>query len=118
MVVDDEQLWAAVAEPSRRRVLDVILAHGEATPTMLARELPFTRQAVSKHLVVLDRAGLVEARRRGREVLYIVEPARLAAAAQAMTRVASQWDLRLKAIKRIAEAAHNQTRMQRSPNED
>lgn len=103
---EDDQLWAAVAEPSRRRVLDALLAHGEATPTMLSAELPFTRQAVAKHLAVLARAGLVESRRRGREVRYSVGTERLAAAADAMTRVAARWDRRLEAIKRIAEAVH------------
>ena len=100
---EDEKLWAAVGEPSRRRVLDVLLARGEATPTALAAELPLSRQAVAKHLAVLDRVGLVEGRRHGREVRYVVRPERLATAAQAMTQVASEWDRRLQAIKRIAE---------------
>ena len=76
---------------------------------MLARDLPFTRQAVAKHLAVLDRAGLVEGRRRGREVRYVVDPDRLAAATQAMARAAARWDARLAAIKRIAEAVHQDT---------
>jgi ArsR family transcriptional regulator, cadmium/lead-responsive transcriptional repressor len=101
----DEELWAAVAEPSRRQLLDVLLARGESTPTALAAELPVTRQAVSKHLAVLERAGLVEGRRQGREVRYAVRPERLDAAAQAMAQVAAQWDGRLQAIKRLAEAA-------------
>jgi DNA-binding transcriptional ArsR family regulator len=105
---EDEQLWAAVGEPSRRRVLDVLLALGEATPTTLAAELPFSRQAVAKHLAVLERAGLVEGRRQGREVRYVVASDRLAVAAEAMTRVATQWDQRLAAIKRIAEAVHRE----------
>jgi len=99
----DDQLWAAVAEPGRRRLLDVLVVRGEATPTMLAKELPFTRQAVSKHLVVLVEAGLVDARRQGREVRYKVRPARLEAAAQALNAAASRWDRRLVAIKRLAE---------------
>ena len=104
----DEELWAAVAEPSRRLLLDLLLARGEATPTMLAAELPFTRQAVAKHLAVLTRAGLVEGRREGREVRYAVRAERLDAAAQAMADVAAQWDRRVQAIKRLAEAAHRE----------
>jgi ArsR family transcriptional regulator, cadmium/lead-responsive transcriptional repressor len=99
----DDELWAAVADPSRRRLLDVLLAHGEATPTVLAAELPFTRQAVTKHLAVLDRAGLVLSRRQGREVRYTVCPERLDAASDAMAAVAARWDRRLRAIKQIAE---------------
>jgi DNA-binding transcriptional ArsR family regulator len=100
-----DELWSAIAEPTRRRVLDVLLDHGEATATAVAGELPVTRQAVTKHLVVLDRAGLVEGRREGREVRYSVRPQRLAAATRSMAQVAAEWDERLSAIKRIAEAA-------------
>jgi len=102
----DEQLWAAVAEPGRRRLLDVLVAHGEATPTTLAKELPFTRQAVSKHLAVLLDAGVVVQRREGREVLYSVQPERLETAARAMSAAAARWNARLTAIKRISEKAH------------
>lgn len=101
---DDEQLWEAVADPSRRKVLDLILARGQATPTALAAELPFTRQAVAKHLAVLVRAGLVEPHRQGREVRYSIRVERLDAAARAMAAAASHWDRRLNAIKRLAEA--------------
>jgi ArsR family transcriptional regulator, cadmium/lead-responsive transcriptional repressor len=109
----DDELWEAVAEPSRRRVLDLLLAHGEATPTMLAAGLPFTRQAVAKHLAVLTRAGLVEGHRHGREIRYSGRPEQVSAAARAMAeaaaqmaRAAAQWDRRLEAIKRLAEAQH------------
>ena len=109
----DDELWEAVAEPSRRRVLDLLLAHGEATPTMLAAGLPFTRQAVAKHLAVLTRAGLVEGHRHGREIRYSARPEQVSAAARAMAeaaaqmaRAAAQWDRRLEAIKRLAEAQH------------
>lgn len=102
---DVDDLWAAVADPTRRRLLDALLAQGDATATTLARELPVTRQAVAKHLAVLDRAGLVEGGRQGREVRYAVRPERLDLAARSLARVASQWDQRLLAIKRIAESA-------------
>jgi ArsR family transcriptional regulator, cadmium/lead-responsive transcriptional repressor len=104
--VGDEKLWAAVAEPGRRQLLDVLIAHGEATPTTLAKELPFTRQAVSKHLAVLLDAGVVAQRRAGREVRYTVQPERLEAAAQAMTAAAERWNARLRMIRNLAEAAH------------
>lgn len=105
---DDEQLWLAVGEPSRRRLLDVLLARGEATATTLAGEVPFTRQAVAKHLAVLERSGLVEGRRHGREVRYSVRPERLDAAARAMADVAAQWEGRLRAIKQLAESIHRE----------
>src|SRR5215467_8345276 len=106
--ISDDALLEAVADSSRRRVLDLILAYGEVTPTALAAELPFTRQAVAKHLAVLDRAGLVEGRRHGREVRYAVRAERLDQATREMARVASSWDRRLQAIKEIAETVHRE----------
>jgi DNA-binding transcriptional ArsR family regulator len=102
----DDQLWSAVAEPSRRRVLDLLIEHGDVSASWLAEQVPITRQAVSKHLIILELAGLVSRRRQGREVLYQVEVARIDQAARAMTDVAAQWDRRLDRVKRLAEAAH------------
>ena len=103
--VDAEALLEAVSDTSRRRVLDLLLTNGDVTPTALAAELPFTRQAVAKHLAVLDRAGLVKSRRQGREVRYSIRPEHLDEAVKAMARVAARWEARLDAIKRIAESA-------------
>ena len=102
---DADELWAAVADPTRRRLLDALLAQGDATATTLARDLPVTRQAVAKHLIVLERAGLVDARRLGREVRYTVRPERLDEAMEGLAQVVAEWDERLGAIKRLAEAA-------------
>ena len=107
--VVDEQLLETVADTSRRRVLELILAHTEATATELAAELPFTRQAVAKHLAVLDRAGLVKGRRHGREVRYSVRPEQIDVASRAMAKLAARWDARLEAIKKMAEAAARAT---------
>jgi DNA-binding transcriptional ArsR family regulator len=112
--VKEAALVEAVADSSRRRVLDLILTHGDMTPTELAAELPFTRQAVAKHLAVLDRAGLVESRRSGREVRYSVRPDHLDVAARAMAKVAARWDARLDAIKRAAESASRATQSQKN----
>jgi DNA-binding transcriptional ArsR family regulator len=100
-----DELWSAVADPTRRRLLDVLLARGEATATALADEVPISRQAVAKHLAVLDRAGLVEGSRHGREVRYAIRPERLDDARRRMAQVAAEWGDRLEAIKRIAEAS-------------
>ena len=52
---------------------------------------------------MLDRAGLVESRRAGREVRYTVRPERLTATARQLSAIAGEWDARLAAIKRLAE---------------
>jgi DNA-binding transcriptional ArsR family regulator len=112
-----DELWSAVADPTRRRVLDVLLDRGEATATDVAGELPVTRQAVAKHLAVLDRAGLVEGKRRGREVRYAIRPQRLDTATRSITEVAAEWDARLAAIKRLAESAAREQRRDRRTRE-
>jgi ArsR family transcriptional regulator, cadmium/lead-responsive transcriptional repressor len=104
----DDQLWSAIAEPSRRRVLDLLVRREEASASWLAGQVPFSRQAVSKHLAVLERAGLIGRRKQGREVLYQVDAHRLDQATRAMAELARQWDRRLDSIKRLAEAAHAQ----------
>ncbi len=105
----DDELWSAIADPSRRRVLDLLVSNDEVSASWLAGHVPFSRQAVSKHLAVLEQAGLVSRRKQGREVLYQVE-ARLDQASRAMADLAAQWDQRLGTIKRLAEAAHAQAR--------
>ena len=102
----DDELWSAIADPSRRRVLDLVVSNGEVSASWLAGRVPFSRQAVSKHLVVLEQAGLITRRKQGREVLYMVEADRLDQATAAMADLAAQWDRRLAMIKRLAEAAH------------
>ena len=69
----------------------------------------------SKHLVVLERAGLISRRKHGREVLYQVEADRLDQATRAMAELAAQWDRRLDVIKRLAEAAHAEAKKNQGP---
>ncbi|MFD8533584.1 ArsR/SmtB family transcription factor [Streptosporangium canum] len=98
----------ALADPTRRQLLDLLAARGEATATMLAERLPISRQAVVKHLAVLDAAGLVSGSRVGREVRYAVTPAALDTTARWMSALAADWDRRLATIKRLAEAAERE----------
>ncbi|UYM05094.1 ArsR/SmtB family transcription factor [Solicola gregarius] len=109
--VDD--VLTALADPTRRRLLDLLAEAGEATSTTLAAGMPISRQAVVKHLGVLDAAGLVTGERVGREVRYTVRPAALDATARWMASRAAAWDRRLARIKGIAEAAEVGSREQR-----
>lgn len=108
-VVDDD-LWSAIGDPTRRRMLDLLLTDGEGTATTLSEQLPVTRQAVAKHLGVLDRVGLVHATPVGRERLYRVDEAQLARAVAQLNGVGATWDARLQRIKRIAEAIQRNSR--------
>jgi len=100
----DDELWSAIGDPTRRRMLDLIVAEGFGTATGLSEHLPVTRQAVAKHLAVLDRAGLVTAAASGREKQYRVDEAQFARAVAQLSAVGATWDARLQRIKRIAEA--------------
>ncbi|MER6346279.1 ArsR/SmtB family transcription factor [Streptomyces sp. NPDC001595] len=100
----DDELWSAVGDPIRRRMLDLLLAGNGGTATTLSEHLPVTRQAVAKHLGVLDRVGLVHATPSGRERRYEVDETQLARAVAQLSSVGAAWDARLHRIKRIAEA--------------
>ena len=105
-----DQVWTAVGDPNRRRLLDLLLDTGESTPTKLASQLPLTRQAVSKHLAVLERAGLVNSAPEGRQTTYRVVTTELDQAARSIAEVASHWDRRLRRIKALAEAIESANR--------
>ncbi|MCZ4124624.1 ArsR/SmtB family transcription factor [Streptomyces sp. H39-S7] len=106
----DDELWSAIGDPVRRRLLDLLLAEGVGTPTSLSDHLPISRQAVTKHLGVLDRAGLVHATPMGRERRYEVDEAQLTRAVRQLDAVGRTWDARLNRIKRIAEEMQRQSR--------
>ena len=103
-VAVNDDLWSAIGDPTRRRMLDLLLAVGDGTATTLSDQLPVTRQAVAKHLGVLDRVGLVHVAAAGREMRYRVDDAQLAHAVEQLAAVGATWDARLRRIKQIAEA--------------
>ena len=102
VVTVDDDLWSALGDPTRRRMLDLLLVEG-GTATSLGRQLPVTRQAVAKHLSVLDRVGLVRSSSAGREKRYQVDEMQFARAVAQLSAVGAAWDARLQRIKRIAE---------------
>jgi DNA-binding transcriptional ArsR family regulator len=104
MIVIDDDLWSAVGDPTRRRMVDQLLRDGDGTATSLSEHLPVSRQAVAKHLDVLTRAGLVHATPIGRERRYRVDDAQLSRAVAQLSSVGATWDARLRRIKQIAEA--------------
>lgn len=100
----DDTLWSAIGDPTRRRILDLLLADGASTATALSQHLPVSRQAIAKHIAVLDRAGLVNGSAVGRERRYDVDQEQLARAVAELASVQAAWDARLSRIKRLAEA--------------
>jgi DNA-binding transcriptional ArsR family regulator len=100
----ETEVFSALGDPTRWQVLVTLAERGEGSATVLARELPVSRPAVIKHLLVLDRAGLVGSRKVGREVLYSPRTERLEATARRMAELATAWDGRLAALKKLAES--------------
>ncbi len=96
---DIDQVFVALAVPTRRQLLVLLGGCPTSSATILAEELPISRQAVVKHLTVLQDSQLITRRRGGREVVFSVRPARLVAAASWMTALAATWEERLAVLK-------------------
>jgi DNA-binding transcriptional ArsR family regulator len=99
-----DAVFAALADPTRRQVVERLAGGGTATATGLARELPVSRQAIAKHLASLRAAHLVSSMRVGRETRYRLEPRHLADAAGWIARVGGEWDERLGELERVLKA--------------
>ena len=106
----DDELWSAIGDPTRRRVLDLLLAVGSGTSTSLSERLPVSRQAVAKHLAVLVRVGLVQGETAGRERHYRIDDEQFARAVAQLNAVSTAWDGRLRRIRRLAEALQEERR--------
>jgi DNA-binding transcriptional ArsR family regulator len=95
-----EQVFVALADPSRRTILATLAAEGPATATDLAARLPITRQAIAKHLTLLTEAGLVTAEPgERRRIRYRLRSAPMRVAQQFLAALARDWDGPLDALK-------------------
>jgi len=92
-----DRVFAALSDPTRCRVVER-LGLSPATAGEIAAQLPVSRQAVVKHLAVLEGAGLAKGSREGRRVVYRLTPGEFAGAAQWMGDVGAAWDRRLAAM--------------------
>ncbi len=95
MTASADAVFSALADPTRRRLVERLAGGDTVTASALAGELPISRQAITKHLGALGRARLVRAKRVGRETRYALDPAPLADAASWIASVGSEWDERL-----------------------
>ena len=111
-----EEVFTALADPSRREILAALAAGGPATATDLATRLPITRQAIAKHLALLAEAGLVAAEPgERRRVRYRLRSAPMQVAQQFLAALARDWDRQLGALQDHidAVASAEPTRKQR-----
>jgi DNA-binding transcriptional ArsR family regulator len=99
-----EQVFVALADPTRRGILSALASGGPATATDLAARLPITRQAIAKHLTLLTEAGLVTAEPgERRRVRYRLHSAPMQVAQQYLAALASDWDGRIDALRKHLE---------------
>lgn len=103
MIDAEQHVFAALADPTRRQLIEKLTDEGAKTATQLADELPITRQGVSKHLNILADAGLVTVRQRGRDKYYFLTPEPLEAASTWISAIAARWDTRLEALRDFVE---------------
>ncbi len=98
-------IFGALSDPTRRAMLETLMAQGSTSVPALSAELPMTRQAVAKHLQVLSDSGLIERTEvTGREVHYQLAPRALAPAVDWMDHADAAWSGRLDRLKRAAES--------------
>jgi DNA-binding transcriptional ArsR family regulator len=95
-------VFAALGDDTRWSILTA-LGETEASASALAERLPVSRQAIAKHLAVLQDVGLVQPVRAGREVRFRVIGSEVSATARRLDAIGAEWDRRLAAIKEIAE---------------
>lgn len=96
--IDIDTVFAALSDPTRRTLLERMSAAGTVTPSQLAADLPITRQAVSRHLGILEEAGLARSTVAGRERRFAIRPDGLAEAEAWIARAEARWAMRLQAL--------------------
>jgi DNA-binding transcriptional ArsR family regulator len=101
-------IFQAIADPTRRELLS-LLADQEMPVTMITEHFPITRTAVSKHLHVLEEAGLVSERKVGRETRYKLQPEALLELKQWLSYYERFWDRKLAALKSFVEASETES---------
>ena len=101
-----DELFGALADPTRRQLMQRLIQNGPDTATRLVATTALTRQAVVKHLQALVEAGLARSERDGREVRYVATPEPLTAAVAWLLEASPQWDARLERLRtRVQERA-------------
>ncbi len=96
-------LFDALGDPNRLRIVVRLCDDGPSSTSQVTRVVPVSRQAVSKHLHVLETAGLVSSRRRGRERVWTVRPDRLTGAGDYLTQLSRRWDAAVERLRAYVE---------------
>jgi DNA-binding transcriptional ArsR family regulator len=101
--MNEAPIFVALADPMRRQLLVNLAENSPKTATQLAQEYPITRQAILKHLQILEEAGLVAVHQQGREKRYSLTPEPLSELDQWIKALSTKWDERLLRLKTLLE---------------
>jgi DNA-binding transcriptional ArsR family regulator len=96
-------VFAALGDATRLAVVERLCDHGPASVTTLSEGAEVSRQAISRHLQVLEEAGLVTNKRVGRESIWELRPERLDDARRALDLISREWDARIERLARLVE---------------
>ncbi|MEP6962356.1 MAG: metalloregulator ArsR/SmtB family transcription factor [Acidobacteriota bacterium] len=96
-------VFAALGDKTRLRLVSRLCAHGPMSITGLTAGSKVTRQAITKHLIVMEKAGLVHGTRHGRETRWQLEQRRLREAGRQLELISAQWDKALGRLKSFVE---------------
>jgi DNA-binding transcriptional ArsR family regulator len=102
-IVDSAAVFFALGDETRLGLVSRLCVGGPASTSRLTESFDMTRQAITKHLRVMEDAGLVHGTQRGRECLWEIEPRRLADARRHLELISAQWDGALQRLKRFVE---------------
>lgn len=102
--MNDQHVFAALADPVRRQLLIDVARNSPRTATQFAREYPITRQGILKHLQILEDAGLVTVQQVGREKRYVLTPEPLTEIKEWVDELNAIWDERLVRLKSLIES--------------
>lgn len=97
-------VFAALGDETRLRLAARLSHDGPLSIARLSSGFPMSRQAISKHLRVMEAAGVVRSTHRGRESLWQIERKRLDEAQRQLQAISTEWDRRLYRLKRLVEA--------------
>jgi len=98
-----QNVFSALADENRRRIMEILTEDGEQTATQLAEKFNITRQGITKHLKIMEEAGLVTVHQRGRDKFYHLTPEPLEEASLWISAIAARWDKRLAALRDLLE---------------
>lgn len=101
----EPDVFSALADPTRRKLVDWLAEEGSGTATGFADRLPMSRQAVARHLQELQRAHIVESSRSGRETRFTLRPGALTEAASWLDDRAAAWDRTLARLSAFVETS-------------